>query len=111
MIVRIVWGRLVPGAWPSIEQIYGQFAVESIPGLRARLITQDINDPESMYAIAFWEDMASLQRWLDSDHYKRGFQAALRPFLAGSQSVSMGEVRIEEISGMLAKRPETAGTA
>ena len=111
MIVRIIWGRLVPGAWPSIEQIYKEFNVESIPGLRARLITQDVNDPESMYAIAFWEDMASLQRWLDSDHYRRGFQVALRPFLAGSQSVSMGEVRIEEISAMLSSGGATAGAS
>ena len=102
MIVRIVWGRLVPGSWQSVQQIFQQFDAASTPGLRARLVTQDVNDPESMYAIAFWDDLASVQRWLDSDAYQQGFAHALRPFLAGSQSVSMGEVKVEDMSQMMA---------
>ena len=101
MIVRIVWGRLVPGSWKSVEQIFRQFDAASTPGLRARFVTQDVNDPESMYAIAFWDDLASVQRWLDSEAYRRGFAQSLRPFLAGSQSVSMGEVKIEDLSQMI----------
>lgn len=101
MIVRIVWGRLVPGAWPAVEQVFRQFDAAHTPGLRARLVTQDMNDPESMYAIAFWEDVASLQKWLDSDDYQQAFLHALRPFLAGSQSVSMCDVRVEDFAGML----------
>ena len=100
MIIRIVWGRLVPGAWDSVEQIFRQFDAASTPGLRGRVITQDVNDPESMYAIAFWDDVASVQRWLDSESYRKGFAQALRPFLAGSQSVSMGEVKLEDLAGM-----------
>ena len=107
MIVRIVWGRLVPGSWNSVEQIFRQFDAASTSGLRARLVTQDVNDPESMYAVAFWDDMASVQRWLDSDAYRKGFAQALRPFLAGSQSISMGEVKVEDLGGLL--DPATAG--
>ena len=102
MIVRIVWGRLVPGAWPSVEQVFRQFDAAHTPGLRARLVTQDMNDPESMYAIAFWEDVESLQKWLDSDDYQQAFLHALRPFLAGSQSVSLCDVRLEDFGGALA---------
>ena len=102
MIVRIVWGRLVPGAWPSVEQVFRQFDAARTPGLRARLVTQDLNDPESMYAIAFWEDVESLQKWLDSDDYQLAFLHALRPFLAGSQSVSLCDVRVEDLAGILA---------
>ena len=101
MIVRIVWGRLLPGSWESVEQIFRRFDAASTPGLRARLVTQDVNDPESMYAIAFWDDLASVQRWLDSDSYRDGFAHALRPFLAGSQSVAMGEVKVEDISQLV----------
>lgn len=100
MIVRIVWGRLKPGAWAAVEQIFAQYDSASTPGLTARLVTQDINDPESMYSIAFWNDRASLERWLASDAYRVGFSAALRPFLSGSQSVSMADVRVEDLSGL-----------
>ncbi|MEO7761521.1 MAG: antibiotic biosynthesis monooxygenase, partial [Casimicrobiaceae bacterium] len=101
MIVRIVWGRLVPGAWGSIEQIFSEHDAASTPGLRARLITQDVNDAESMYAIAFWDDLASVERWLASDAYRTGFAQALRPFLAGSQSVSMAEVKVADVAGII----------
>jgi heme-degrading monooxygenase HmoA len=101
MIVRIVWGRLKPNAWQSVEQIFRQYDASSTPGLTARIVTQDVNDPESMYTIAFWSDRASLERWLASDAYRVGFSAALRPFLASSQSVSMADVRVEDLAGLL----------
>jgi len=103
MIVRIFWGRLVPGAWPSVEQVYRQFDAAHTAGLRARLVAQDLNDSESMYTIAFWDDMASLQRWLDSDAYRQTFLPALRPFLTGSQSVSVCSARMEDMAGLMAQ--------
>jgi len=106
MIVRIVWGRLVPGSWQAIEQLFRDYGTHRTPGLTARIVTQDVNDPESMYVVAFWHDRASLERWLASDDYRVGFSAALRPFLAGSQSVSMAEVRVEDMGGLLAAQPE-----
>ena len=105
MIVRIVWGRLKPNAWPSVEQIFRRYDAASTPGLTARIVTQDVNDPESMYTIAFWSDRASLERWLASDVYRVGFSEALRPFLASSQSVSMADVRVEDLAGLVTGRP------
>jgi|KBSSwiStaDraftv2_1062776.scaffolds.fasta_scaffold660475_2 heme-degrading monooxygenase HmoA len=101
MIVRIVWGRLKPNAWPSVEQIFRRYDAASTPGLSARIVTQDVNDPESMYSIAFWSDRPSLERWLASDVYRLGFSEALRPFLASSQSVSMADVRVEDLAGLM----------
>jgi heme-degrading monooxygenase HmoA len=101
MIVRIVWGRLKPNAWQSVEQIFRQYDAASTPGLTARIVTQDVNDPESMYSIAFWNDRASLERWLASEVYRVGFSEALRPFLASSQSVSMADVRVEDLAGLI----------
>ena len=101
MIVRIVWARLVPGSWNAVEQLFRQFDAAATPGLRGRLVTQDVNDPESMYAIAFWDDLASVERWLASPAYQQGFAQALRPFLAGSQSVSMGDVRVQDVNKLL----------
>ena len=113
MIVRIVWGRLKPNAWQSVEQIFRQYDAASTPGLTARIVTQDVNDPESMYTIAFWNDRASLERWLASDVYRVGFSEALRPFLASSQSVSMADVRVEDLAGLIGANavPATATPA
>lgn len=108
MIVRIVWGRLKPNAWQSVEQIFRQYDAASTPGLKARIVTQDVNDPESMYTIAFWKDRASLERWLASDVYRVGFSEAMRPFLASSQSVSMADVRVEDLAGLMAGRAQPA---
>ena len=106
MIGRIVWARLVPNAWPSVDRVFHEQSALSTPGLVGRLVTRDVNDPDSMYAIAFWDDVASVERWLASDAYRLGLSAALRPFLAGSQSVSMGEVRLEDMGGWIARLKE-----
>ena len=96
MIVRIFWGRLYPNAWPAVERIYREYDARRTPGLRARYVTQDRNDPDSMYAITFWDDVASIERWLASDDYKVALLGALRPFVLGSQSVSLSEVRVAD---------------
>ncbi|MEP6702927.1 MAG: hypothetical protein ABJB04_08035, partial [Betaproteobacteria bacterium] len=33
--------------------------------------------------------------------YRTGFAQALRPFLAGSQSVSMAEVKVADVAGII----------
>jgi heme-degrading monooxygenase HmoA len=65
------------------------------------LVTQDVNDPESLYTITFWDDMASVEAWEASSEYENVFVAAIRPFIVGSQSVSLCEVKVENISGLV----------
>ena len=101
MIVRIYWGRIAPGSLPSIEQVYRQYDAASVPGLRARFVSQDINDPESIYVITVWDDMASIERWVASDDYKTRITRALAPFIVGARSLSLSEVRVEDLARLV----------
>ncbi|WP_114947821.1 antibiotic biosynthesis monooxygenase family protein [Microvirga calopogonii] len=101
MFVRIYWGRIYPGSWPSIEERYRALMEIDIPGLRARLVTRDVNDPESMFTITIWDTVESVQAWEASEAYQDVFLAAVRPFLVGSQSVSLSEVRVENLTELL----------
>lgn len=102
MIVRIYWARTLPGAWPSIEEKYRELNEIPTPGFRGRLVTQDVNDPESLYTLTFWDDLASVQAWEASADFEKIFVAAIEPFIVGSQSVSVCEVRVESLHGLLA---------
>jgi heme-degrading monooxygenase HmoA len=101
MIVRIYWGRIVPGSLPDIEQVYRRYDAASAPGMRARFVSQDVNDPESIYVITVWDDVQSIERWVASDDYKVRISGALKPFIVGARSLSLSEVRVEDIAGLL----------
>ncbi|WP_170182035.1 antibiotic biosynthesis monooxygenase family protein [Phreatobacter stygius] len=108
MFVRIYWGKIYPGAWSSIEQKYRDLMAVETPGLLGRLVSQDVNDAESMFTITLWRDMASVQAWEASPVYAETFSAALKPFIVGSQSVSLCEVKVANIQGLLESfRPAT----
>ena len=101
MIVRIMWAKTYPGAWPSIEEKYRGLNEIPTPGFRGRLVTQDVNDPESIYALTFWNDIASVEAWEASSEFQNVFAPAIRPFIVGSWSVSLCEVKVENISGLV----------
>jgi heme-degrading monooxygenase HmoA len=94
MYVRIYWGKTQPGAWPDIESKYRELNAIPIPGLRARWVTQDTNDPDSMFTITLWEDIKSVRDWEASPAYRDTFLAAVKPFLVGSHTVSLCEVKV-----------------
>jgi heme-degrading monooxygenase HmoA len=94
MYVRIYWGKLQPGAWPDVEAKYRELNAIPIPGLKGRWVAQDTNDPDSMFTITLWEDLRSVRHWEASPAYRETFLAAIAPFLAGSQTVSLCEVKV-----------------
>jgi heme-degrading monooxygenase HmoA len=108
MFVRIYWGKIQPGTWSEIEETYRALNAIPIPGLLARWVTQDVNDPESMFTITLWNDMASVQAWEASVEYRNIFLARVRPFVIGSHSVSLCEVKVDNMAGLLdfARRSE-----
>jgi heme-degrading monooxygenase HmoA len=101
MFVRIYWGKIHPGSWPSIEAKYRELMAIPAKGLRARLVTQDVNDPESMFTITMWDNRESVEAWEASRDYREVFLAAVKPFIIGSQSVSLCEVKVANLDGLL----------
>lgn len=101
MFVRIYWGKIYPGSWDAIERSYrGLMAIEA-PGLLGRLVTRDTNDPENLFTVTFWADRDSVEAWEGSRAYAETFAAALRPFIAGAQSVSLCEVKLADMAGLV----------
>ncbi len=101
MFVRIYWGRAAPGAWPAIEAADTSRLQRTTPGLQARLVTQDVNDPESMFTVTLRKDRGSVETWKHSAEYRDAFPAAVKPFIIGSQSVSLSKV----VVGSLEQQP------
>jgi heme-degrading monooxygenase HmoA len=101
MFVRIYWGKIYPGAWNAIEERYRNLMAIDTPGLLGRFVTQDTKDPESMFTITLWRDEASVQEWEASPAYADTFAAALAPFIVGAQSVSLCEVKVADVEGLM----------
>jgi heme-degrading monooxygenase HmoA len=100
MIVRIYWGRIEAGALPDIERVYRNYDVDSVPGLLARFVSQDLNDPDSLYVITIWKDLASVERWVASEEYRERITKPLKPFIVGAHSLSLSAVRVEDLAGL-----------
>lgn len=109
MLVRIWWGKIYPGSWPSIEEAYTKLNEIPVPGMLGRLVTQDVNDPESMYAITLWDSAASVRAWETSSAFKDVFLAAVGRFAAGSASISLCEVKSFDLSGLAALAAKQRG--
>jgi heme-degrading monooxygenase HmoA len=103
MIVRIYWAKVQSGAWPSIEQKYGELNMIATPGFLGRLVTQDVNDPESMFTLTFWDDLESVRAWEASAEFKNVFVPAIEPYIVGSHSISFCDVKLESLAGLLAR--------
>lgn len=98
MYVRIYWAHIVPGSLPDIEAKYRQLQAE-IPGRLLRWVTQDVNDPESVITITLWDSEESVRAWESSAQYERSV-AAVRPYLVGSQVISLCEIKIDDHRGL-----------
>lgn len=102
MYVRIYWGKIHPGSWPALEEKYQRLMKVPTPGLLGRLVTQDTNNPESIFTITIWLDLASVQSWEASPEYQNVYLAAVSPHIVGSRSVSLCEVKAENLSQLFA---------
>jgi heme-degrading monooxygenase HmoA len=101
MHIRIYWGKIQPDAWPSIERKYRELMEIPAKGLLGRFVTQDVNDPDSMFTITMWQDLASIETWEASPEYREVFLEAVSPFIIGSQSVSLCEVKVAKATDLL----------
>jgi len=73
------------------------------PGLIARLVARDVNDADNLFTITIWRDIASVEAWEASPEYRDVYLAAVKKFLIGAQTVSLAEVRVENLSRWLAQ--------
>lgn len=92
MPVRICWSKTRPNAWDELANRYRRLMELRVPRMISRIVTRDVNDPESIFTITLWDSMESLLGWECSDEYASVYLAAVSPHLVGSHSVSLCEV-------------------
>jgi heme-degrading monooxygenase HmoA len=90
-----------PGSWDLLEERYRELAKVPVPGRLARWVTQDVNDPESVIMVTLWDSEESVKAWEASPQHDRAVRS-VQPFLIGSQTVSLCEVRLEDPPNLLA---------
>jgi|GEM_PF-1949001 len=93
MYVRIYWSKVKPAFWENMEQNQKFLMNTDIPGLLARIVTQDVADPESIFTFLVWADQDSVHAWENSDEYRSVYTKTVQPYIQGSQTVSLCEVK------------------
>ena len=96
MLMRIIHGKLKPGSWDAYEAAYKEAVAQAgeIPGLRARWLMRDVEDPDSGYTLSLWENEAALQQYESSKVLQTTFLPKLQPFFSGEYSIKHGQVRV-----------------
>jgi heme-degrading monooxygenase HmoA len=63
--MRISWGRVNPGSWSDYERAFkdGVEAAGKIDGLVARVLSRDIDDPNTGYSISWWDSAEAMDAY------------------------------------------------
>ena len=101
MQVRIIYGKLRQGTWDAYEQAYKKIMTASgqLPGLRARWLVRDVDDPDAGYSISLWDDEAAMRSYEQSTVLKDKILPQLTPFFSGEYKTTHCEMRLQEEFG------------
>lgn len=97
MFMRISWGRVNPGMWDEYEAAFKQAleAAGPIEGLKARVISRDLDDPDTGYSVSWWESAEAMEA------YENGINVTdivpkIKPFFAGAFTTNRVQVVYEQ---------------
>jgi heme-degrading monooxygenase HmoA len=83
MFMRIAWGRVRPGHWDAYEAAFTEgLAEESVPGLAARYLIQDVTQPDQGFSITLWESQEALAAYEGAD-VRKGRLDRIREHFSG----------------------------
>jgi heme-degrading monooxygenase HmoA len=65
MYIRMVWGKLRPGAWGEYERHYHERVAGSgnIKGLRERQLLRSTEDPDEGISVSLWDTLEDLRSY------------------------------------------------
>ena len=65
MYMRISWGRVNAGSWADYERAFkeGVEAAGHVPGLIARVLSRDLDDPNTGYSLSWWESAEAMEAY------------------------------------------------
>jgi heme-degrading monooxygenase HmoA len=101
MRVRIIHGKLKPGTWDAYENAYKEVMAKAgdIPGLRARWLARDVDNPDAGYSISLWEGEAAMRAYEASDVLQSMILPKLKPFFSGEYTTTRCDMRLHETFG------------
>lgn len=94
-LMRITWGKVRPGGWPTFVDAFNRSVDPSHPGLLRRSLARDRNDPDSFFIVAVWR---TEQDMLDAR--TKQFMSCLVPHLLGDYTGSVCELIYEAPSSI-----------
>ena len=65
MIMRITWGKLLPGKWDLYENLWNAHAAatSATHGLNARWLLRDTEETNAGYSISLWHSLEELETY------------------------------------------------
>jgi heme-degrading monooxygenase HmoA len=69
MYVRMVWGKLRPGAWGEYERHYHERVAGAgkAKGLRERQLLRSTEDPDEGISVSVWDTLEDLRNYETSE--------------------------------------------
>jgi heme-degrading monooxygenase HmoA len=69
MYVRMVWGKLRPGAWGEYERHYHErvAGAGNVTGLRERQLLRSTEDPDEGISVSVWNTLEDLRNYETSE--------------------------------------------
>jgi heme-degrading monooxygenase HmoA len=100
MFIRISWGRVEPGKWDEYEAAFreGVAAAGRVDGLRGRIFSRDIDDPDTGYSVSLWDTAEAMDEY-ESGAAEREILPRIQPYFGGAFVTNRLEVLMDERYG------------
>ena len=97
MYVRISWGRVDPGKWDDYEKAFreGIAAAGHVPGLKGRIFSRDLDDPDTGYSVSMWDSTDAMEAY-ESGAARTEVLPRIQPYFAGAFVTNRLEILIDE---------------
>lgn len=97
MFIRISWGRVDPGKWDEYEAAYrdGVAAAGRVNGLKGRIFSRDLDDPDTGYSISLWESAADMEAY-EAGAAERDILPRIQPYFGGAFVTNRLEILLDE---------------
>ena len=98
MFIRISWGRVTPGSWPDYEKAFreGVEAGQRPPGLLARILSRDIDDPNTGYSVSWWESAEAMDAYETGPMVNDEILPRIQQFFTGAFVTNRLEIVMEK---------------
>jgi heme-degrading monooxygenase HmoA len=99
MFARINWGKIQARKWDEFESAFKVIVAEAgpQPGLKGRMLCRDINNPDTGFALSFWETEQDMRNYETSATMQNLVLPAIEPFLPGEYNTTFVEVLHNEV--------------